>query len=117
VPVRVEDGGTVGYGGWGHFGMYVHDLTDIRNPKVFGNVTHPLEPIGGIPYHHVVPVNAGPAGDPRLQNLVIAIPECLESDCREPWHTSYVVDLKDPTKPAHHRSVPAPDAASRCALQ
>jgi hypothetical protein len=34
VPVRVEDGGTVGYGGWGHFGMYVHDLTDIRNPKI-----------------------------------------------------------------------------------
>ena len=61
VPVRVEDGGKVGYGGWGHFGMYVHDLTDIRNPKVFGKVTHPLEPIGGIPYHHVVPVNAGPA--------------------------------------------------------
>jgi hypothetical protein len=110
VPVRVEDGGTVGYGGWGHFGMYVHDLTDIRNPKVFGKVTHPLEAIGGIPFHHVVPVNADPARHPRLQNLVIAIPECLESDCREPWHTSYVVDVKDP-------SLPASAAASGCALQ
>jgi hypothetical protein len=88
VPVRVEDGGTIGYGGWGHFGMYVHDLSDIRKPKVYGKVTHPLEAIGGIPYHHVVPVNADPARYPRLQNLVIAIPESLESDCREPFHTS-----------------------------
>jgi len=113
VPVRVEDGGKIGYGGWGHFGMYVHDLTDIRNPKVFGKVTHPLEPIGGIPYHHVVPVNAGDT-NPRLQNLVIAIPECLESDCREPWHTSYVVDVKDPAKPRiiglFPRPMPHPDA-------
>jgi len=114
VPVRVEDGGKVGYGGYGHFGMYVHDLSDIRNPRVFGKVTHPLEAIGGIPYHHVVPVNADPARYPRLQNLVIAIPESLESDCREPWHTSYVVDVKDPANPRiiglFPRPKPHPDA-------
>ncbi|OZI26744.1 hypothetical protein CAL26_05335 [Bordetella genomosp. 9] len=114
VPVRVEDGGTVGYGGWGHFGMYVHDLSDIRNPKVYGKVTHPLEAIGGIPYHHVVPVTADPKRYPQLQKLVIAIPESLESDCREPFHTSYVVDVKDPAHPRiiglFPRPMPHPDA-------
>jgi elongation factor P hydroxylase len=114
VPVRVEDGGKVGYGGWGHFGMYVHDLSDIRHPKVYGKVTHPLEAIGAIPYHHVVPLNASPQDYPMLQGLVIAIPESLESDCREPFHTSYVVDVKDPTNPRiiglFPRPVPHPDA-------
>lgn len=114
VPVRVEDGGTVGYGGWGHFGMYVHDLTDIRNPKVYGKVSHPLEAIGGIPFHHVVPVNADPARFPHLQNLVIGIPESLEADAREPWHTSYVIDVKDSAHPRiiglFPRPMPHPDA-------
>jgi len=114
VPVRVEDGGTIGYGGWGHFGMYVHDLSDIRHPKVYGKVSHPLEAIGAIPYHHVVPVTADPQRYPRLQHLVIGIPEALESDCREPFHTSYVIDVKDPAKPRiiglFPRPLPHPDA-------
>jgi hypothetical protein len=114
VPKRVEDGGTVGYGGWGHFGMYVHDLSDIRNPKVYGKVTHPLEAFGGIPFHHVVPVTADPKRYPKLQDLVIGIPESLESDCREPFHTSYVVDVKDRTNPRiiglFPRPQPHPDA-------
>lgn len=114
VPVRVEDGGTVGYGGWGHFGMYVHDLSDIHNPKVHGKVTHPLEAFGAIPYHHVVPVEADPERFPQLQNLVIGIPESLEADCREPFHTSYVIDVKDPAAPRliglFPRPMPHPDA-------
>jgi len=115
VPVRVEDGGTVGYGGWGHFGFYVHDLSDIKNPKVYGKVSHPLEAIGGIPYHHVVPVaGASRTEYPQLQNLVIAIPEALEADCREPFHTSYVIDVNDPKNPRiiglFPRPMPHPDA-------
>lgn len=114
VPIRVEDGGKIGYGGWGHFGMYVHDLSDIRNPKVLGKVTHPLEAIGGIPYHHVVPVAADPERFPKLQNLVIAVPEALEADCREPFHTSYVVNVEDPARPRiiglFPRPQPHPDA-------
>src|SRR5699024_2086456 len=115
VPVRVEDGGTVGYGGWGHFGFYVHDLSDIKNPKVYGKVSHPLEAIGGIPYHHVVPVNTSSTDKyPQLKDLVIAIPEALEADCREPFHTSYVIDVKDPRNPRivslFPRPMPHPDA-------
>jgi LVIVD repeat-containing protein len=114
VPIRVEDGGTVGYGGWGHFGMYVHNLTDIRNPEVYGKVAHPLEAIGGIPYHHVVPLTVTPDCNPLLRNLAIAIPESLEADCREPFHTSYIIDVKDPADPQivglFPRPMPHPDA-------
>lgn len=81
VPVRVEDGGTVGFGGWGHFGFYVHDLSDIKNPKVYGKVTHPLEAVGGIPYHHVVPVVGASASEhPQLQNLVIGMPDAYSGE-------------------------------------
>jgi hypothetical protein len=50
--------------------MYVHDFTDITRPKIFGRVSHPLEAMGGIPWHTIYPVEAGPS-HPRLQNLVI----------------------------------------------
>jgi hypothetical protein len=40
--------------------------------------------------------------------------ESLEADCREPWHTSYVVDVKDRRNPKiiglFPRPIPAPDA-------
>src|SRR5436853_2577289 len=35
VPKRVEDGGTVGYGGVGAFGLYAIDLADIRHPTQY----------------------------------------------------------------------------------
>lgn len=54
------------------------------------------------------------ASHPKLQNLVIATFEALESDCREPWHTQYVIDVKDKTKPKiiglFPRPVAPPDA-------
>ena len=113
VPKRVEDGGTVGYGGWGQFGMYVHDLSDIRNPKVHGKYMHPLENMGGIPYHTVYPPVVE-RGHPRLRNVVIGVFEALEADCREPWHTSYVIDVKNPRHPKllgiFPRPEPHPDA-------
>ncbi len=113
VPTRVEDGGTVGYGGWGHFGFYVHDLTDITKPKVWGRAAHPLEALGGIPHHTCYPLVAD-AAHPRLRNLVISVFESLEADCREPWHTSYVVDVRDKRQPKivglFPRPVPPKDA-------
>jgi hypothetical protein len=113
VPKRVEEGGNVGYCGMGHFGMYVFDFTDITKPKVLGRVSHPLEALGGIPYHTIYPVVAG-AASPRLQNLVIGVFESLESDCREPWHTSYIINVRDPRNPKiiglFPRPVPPSDA-------
>src|ERR1700733_2991439 len=71
VPKRVEDGGNIGYGGFGAFGMFVFDFSDITKPKVLGRVSYELEAMGGIPFHTCYPVVAG-ARTPRLQNLVIA---------------------------------------------
>jgi hypothetical protein len=98
VPKRVEDGGNIGYGGFGAFGMYVFDFTDIKKPKTFGRVSHELEALGGIPFHTCYPI-VSDAAHPRLQNLLLGIFESLESDCREPFHTSYVIDVKDRANP------------------
>ncbi|MGB8990138.1 MAG: hypothetical protein WCC37_26310, partial [Candidatus Sulfotelmatobacter sp.] len=40
VPKRVEDGGTIGYGGFGAFGFYVMDLTDIKHPRPCGHTQY-----------------------------------------------------------------------------
>jgi hypothetical protein len=113
VPKRVEDGGTVGYGGFGAFGMYVMDLTDITKPKPYGKLRYEYETIGGIPFHTCYPVIAD-AAHPRLQNIVIGIPETIQADCREPYKIPYVVDVKDPRNPRiigfFPRPVAPPDA-------
>jgi hypothetical protein len=97
VPVRVEDGGNVGYGGFGHFGMMVFDFTDITKPKLFSKVRWDFETIGGIPYHTCYPVIAD--NNPRLQGLVIGVPEAVLPDCREPFKPAQVIDVKDPRNP------------------
>jgi len=110
VPKRVEDGGTIGYCPMGHFGMYTLDLTDIKHPKPIGRMTYELEALGGIPYHSIYPVIAD-AAHPQLQNLMITMFESLESDCREPWHTPYVVDVKDPRNAKVIGLFPRPEPA------
>lgn len=113
VPKRVEDGGNIGYAGMGTFGMYTLDLSDIRKPKPIHRLTYEFEAMGGIPYHTIYQIPNDPA-HPRLQNLYIGVFECLETDCREPWHSSYVIDATDPRKPkiigAFPRPMPDPAA-------
>jgi hypothetical protein len=113
APKRIEDGGTIAYTGFGTFGMFVLDLSDIKHPKPIGRYVHPLEGTGGIPYHSIYPIIAD-AKHRQLENLVIADFEATESDCREPFHTSYIINVKDPRKPKlvgmFPRPVPPPDA-------
>ncbi len=54
VPKRVEDGGNLGYGGFGAFGMYVLDLSDIAHPKPIGHVQYEFNALGTIPFHTVL---------------------------------------------------------------
>lgn len=109
VPRRVEDGGNVGYGGFGAFGMYCMDLSDIKNPKPLGHVQYEFNPLGDIPFHTCYPVIAD-AAHPRLRNLVVATHEALEADCRSPYHTPYVVDVRDPRNPKIIGFFPRPKA-------
>ena len=98
VPVRVEDGGTVGYGGLGHFGMICFDLSDIKNPKPYGIARWDYETIGGCPYHTCYPVISD-SKHPKLQNIVIGVPETLVPDCREPYKSIQVIDVANPRDP------------------
>jgi hypothetical protein len=109
VPKRVEDGGTLGYGGFGAFGMYVMDLSDIKHPKPAGHVQYEFNGMGAIPFHTCYPLNAD-AGHPRLQNMLVAVHEAIEADCREVYHTPYVVDIKDPHNPQIVGLFPRPKA-------
>jgi len=97
VPVRVEDGGNVGYGGFGHFGMMVFDFTDITKPKLFGKARWEYETLGSIPYHTCYPVISD--NNPRLRGLVIGVPEAVLPDCREPFKPAQVIDVRDPRNP------------------
>jgi hypothetical protein len=98
VPRRVEDGGRYGFGGFGHFGMFVFDLSDIRKPKPVGRLQWDFETLGGIPYHTVYTL-AGTTTDPKFVNLAIGVPETVQPDCREPFKPVQVIDLKDPANP------------------
>ena len=109
VPKRVEDGGTIGYGGFGAFGMYCMDLTDIKHPKPYGHVQYEFDTFGTIPFHTCYPVIAD-AAHPKLMNKIVAVHEALEADCRENYHTPYVVDVKDPKNPKIIGLFPRPTA-------
>lgn len=109
VPKRVEDGSTVGYGGFGAFGMYCMDLSDIKHPKPYGSVQYEFNAFGTIPFHTVLPV-VSDAAHPRLQNLLVCTHEALEADCREVYHTPYVIDVKDPRNPKIVGFFPRPQA-------
>ena len=109
VPKRVEDGGTVGYGGFGAFGMYVMDLSDIKHPKPYGKVQYDFDAFGTIPFHTCYPVITD-AAHPKLQNIVVALHEAIEADCREVYHTPYMVDVRDPKNPKIIGFFPRPAA-------
>ncbi len=109
VPKRVEDGGTVGYGGFGAFGFYVMDLSDIKHPKPYGHMQYEFDTFGTIPFHTCYPVIAD-AAHPRLQNKVVAVHEALEADCRENYHTPYMMDVADPRNPKIIGFFPRPAA-------
>jgi hypothetical protein len=109
VPKRVEDGGTIGYGGFGAFGFYVMDLSDIKNPKPYGHMQYEFNTFGTIPFHTCYPVIAD-AAHPHLMNRVVAVHEALEADCRENYHTPYMMDVKDPKNPKIIGFFPRPAA-------
>jgi hypothetical protein len=109
VPKRVEDGGTIGYGGFGAFGFYAMDLSDIKHPKPYGHMQYEFDTFGTIPFHTCYPVIAD-AAHPRLMNKVVAVHEALEADCRENYHTPYMMDVKDPKNPKIIGFFPRPAA-------
>ncbi len=89
------------------------DLSDIKNPKPYGHMQYEFDTFGTIPFHTCYPVIAD-AAHPRLMNKMVVVHEALEADCRENYHTPYMMDVKDPKNPKiigfFPRPVAPPDA-------
>ncbi|HEY0335853.1 MAG TPA: hypothetical protein VGC70_00820 [Burkholderiales bacterium] len=100
VPRRVEEGGRYGYSAYGSFGMLIHDVSDLRNPKLVSTFAPPLKP-GAIPFHTI--------DIARLdRGFVITNPEVLNPDCNEPYQPSFVVDVRNPAAPRPIAQLPVP---------
>ena len=100
VPQKIEDGGKYGYSAYSAFGMMIHDLSDIKNPRLIGRYYPKMKP-GAIPFHtiDIARLNRG---------FVITNPEALNPDCNEPYQPLWVVDIRDPTKPKSIAQLPVP---------
>src|SRR5688572_426353 len=101
VPQRIEDGGRYGYSPYGAFGLMIHDFSDPAKPKLVGRWVPPDAKPGQL-LPHTVDVA-------RLERgFVIANPEALNPDCNEPYHNTWIVDVKDPAKPRLLSTLPVP---------
>ncbi len=100
VPRRVEEGGRYGYSAYGSYGMFIHDLSDIRKPRLI-SVFKPPRKAGSIPFHTVDIVRLD-------RGFVIANPEVLNPDCNEPLQDTHIVDVRDPAQPRIVSKFPVP---------
>ncbi len=102
TPRKIEDGGTLGIGAWGAFGMITLDLSDIKAPRVLSTwQTDKYVPGPGIPVHTV--------DITRLdRGFVITNPEPIQPQCKETWHQSYVIDMSNPREPRTLATLPVP---------
>jgi len=90
------------------------DLSDIKHPKPCGHTQYEFNAFGTIPFHTCYPLIAE-RGTSGFRNIVVALHEALEADCREVYHTPYVLDVKNPRDPRIIGFFPRP-GRPRCAL-
>jgi hypothetical protein len=103
VPKKVEDGGKFGYSAYGSFGMLIHDLSDIKNPRLIGRFLPEYK------YTRSTSIAVHTVDAARLdRGIVITNPEALNPDCNEPYVPSWVVDVRDPVKPKAIAQLPVP---------
>ncbi len=115
VPKRIEDGGTIGYGGFGAFGMFVFDFSDIKHPKairprVLGIRTDERHSLPlALSRHHRR--SASQTEEHHLFNGRMPL-------CRRPRSLPYAAcDRRQrPAESEDHRFVPAAEGAGRCSL-
>jgi hypothetical protein len=103
VPLRVEDGGKLGYGPWGSLGMMIHDLSDPAHPKLVSRwePDHYTSGLAGLAFHTI--------DIARLdRGFVITNPETFWPQCRQPYADSYIVDVSDPAHPRQLAVMPVP---------
>ncbi|MDG2005382.1 MAG: hypothetical protein P8J20_18830 [Novosphingobium sp.] len=103
VPVRIEDGGRLGYGPWAALGMMIHDLSDPLKPKLISRWQPDayVSGKGGMAFHTIDIARLN-------RKFVIANPETFWPQCREAWHDSHIIDVSDPAKPKKLATLPIP---------
>jgi len=97
---RPEEGGRYAYSCWGSFGLFIHDISDVRAPRLVGRFSPPRPP-GAIPFHSVDILKLH-------RGFVVTTPEPLFPDGAEPFHPSCVVDVRDPANPREIAQLPVP---------
>jgi hypothetical protein len=104
VPIRVEDGGTVGYGSWSCLGFWIHDLSNVTQPKLHATFD-PAPTFGadGISFHTIWLGTLS-------RGFVVCVSESLNPDCNESWLPSWVVDVRDLKHPVPIAQLPRPKA-------
>jgi hypothetical protein len=103
VPKRPEDGGTIGYGTWGAFGFLIHDISDIKNPKLLGR----FDPVPTYGWTGAISFHSAWLGM-LDRGFVITNPESMNPDCNEPYPPCWVIDVRDPKNPIPISMLPRP---------
>jgi len=102
VPKRVEDGGAIGYGSWSGLGFLIHDFSDIQNPRVISTFDPtPMYGAEGIGMHTIW---LGMLS----RGYVVTIPEPIQADGKEVFLPSWVIDVRDPSRPVPVAQLPRP---------
>ena len=100
VPRRIEDGGRYGFSAYSALGMMIHDFSDVKDPKLVGRF-YPKVEVGAIPFHTIDVARLD-------RGFVIASPEVLNPDCNEPYQPTWIIDVRDVTKPQAISQLPIP---------
>ena len=102
VPKKIDDGGNRGYGGWGCFGLIIHDLSDVKRPQEIGRFEPPPQyGAGGVAFHTIW---CGMLD----RGFVIANGETTNPDCNQIYLPIWVIDVRDETRPTPVAQFPRP---------
>lgn len=101
VDKPLEAGGRYGYTAMGGLGFHVLDLSDPYDVKTLGSVDLPLN-VGGLEGDFV--------DASRVQELGLVFVNGISQneDGYEPYKDIYIIDVRDPTKPAIVGTLPRP---------
>ena len=100
----------IAYGSWRDGGLTLIDVADAANPKLLAHSNwHP--PFGG-GTHTAVPLTERV---PRPKDYVIVADESIAEHCTDQVKYTWVIDVRDKTKPINVSTLPTPSERDYCA--
>lgn len=101
LPVPIEDGGTVGFGGMGGLGFWTFDVSDPANPTPQGDL-QVAPSFAGTEFDNVDVSQYARTGH------VFSNGYPMNSNCYEPYKDIFSIDVSDPANPAIAATFPRP---------